>query len=87
MPLFIYSLLYFPLDRNGLKFGYGPSMLMISDEIAVTRVTLSDCRAEWFRLVMAESREMLRAGQPTTAPGARRYLSRETGSRPIAAQP
>jgi len=30
MPLFILSL----LDRNGLKFGYGPSMLMSSDEFA-----------------------------------------------------
>jgi len=50
MPLFIYSL----LNRNGLKFGYGPSRVMISDELAVTRVTSSGCRAEWFRPVMAE---------------------------------
>src|SRR3954471_19401063 len=47
MPLFIYSL----LNRNGLKFGYGPSRVMISGDFDVTRVTLSDCRAQWFRPV------------------------------------
>jgi hypothetical protein len=47
MPLFIYSL----LDPNGLKFGDGSSMVMISGKFDVTHVTSSGIRADWFRPV------------------------------------
>jgi hypothetical protein len=77
MPLFIYSL----LNRNGLKFGYGPSRVMISDEFDVTRVTLSDCRAEWFRPVMA-----VMAGIKENAAGQGTGDAKDA-RKPIAAQP
>jgi len=73
MPLFIYSL----LDRNGLKFGDGPSMMMISDKIDLTRVTSSGLRADWFRPVRRLWRNF--GKMMLAAPDAR--------GRPIAAQP